>query len=146
MGTHTRIKVLIRNLNSKPTRLALDLKKLKCQESRNTICFRGISFSYSQCPRTSDLDDPIGSLAGDKAVASGNVSVDEVLLFQVAAALSYVHCHLDLLLQCQQCRSLGGGGGGGRHISLAGGGSTTSKSYRAEICAVPRLETTPVWV
>ena len=91
----------------------------------------GISFSWSQCPRTSDLDDPIGSLAGDEAVASGNVSVDEVLLFQVAAALGYVHRHLDLLLQRQQCRTLGGGGGGGTSldISLVGGDSTTSNSY-----------------
>lgn len=63
---------------------------------------------------TSNLDNSVSSPAGDQAVARSNVSVDETLLFQVAAAIAYIKCNLELLRQCQQSRALRGGGKRGR--------------------------------
>ena len=80
---------------------------------------------------TSYLDNLVSTLAGDKAVTSNNVSVDEVLLLQILAAMGHIQCHLDLLAEGQQCRTLEKRGGGGfthaihgrihcllRHLSL----------------------------
>ena len=46
--------------------------------------------------KVSYLHDPIGAFARDEAVTSSYVSVDEVLLFKVPAALSNVDSNLDL--------------------------------------------------
>lgn len=50
---------------------------------------------------TSYLDDSVRASAGDETVSSSNVSVDEVLFFQVVAAVGYVQRHLDLLWKRQ---------------------------------------------
>ncbi len=46
---------------------------------------------------TSYLDDTISPFASDKAVSSGNITMNKMLLFKISASVSYVQRHLYLL-------------------------------------------------
>lgn len=83
--------------------------KSRCATLPSPLSFLSLSLPPPPCLRlASNFDHPVRTLAGNQAVSGGDISVDEMLLFQVMAAMGHIKSNLDLLSQSEQRGTLRG--------------------------------------